>query len=108
MNLWSRKSVMVDSHHSHDNDALTEVEKLESKADTDIQDALKSKRLLFSEPWIRCNQCCYWVEQNMVQVAVLLGLSWACYELCAYFGALVFLGELAWIYSQATEKTSNS
>jgi|GEM_PF-3600291 len=99
---------MADLNNYHNDEPLSDSEKLESKTDTDIQDALETKRLLFSEPWIRCNQCCYWIEQNMIQVAVLLGISWACTELCVYFGALVFMGELFWIYTQATESTFNS
>jgi hypothetical protein len=81
---------------------------LTSETASDIQTALKSHRFLMSEPWIRCNQCCYWIEQNFLQVAVLLSLAWLCTELCVYFGALVFIGELVWVYTKSNENPSNS
>jgi hypothetical protein len=71
------------------------------EAEPDVRNALAMSHALGEERWVKLTHCFCWIERNPIPVALLVGASWACGELCAYFGSCVLLGSLAWMYRQA-------
>jgi hypothetical protein len=85
---------MPDSFHLPD-DFWTESE---ISSDSEIEQAIHLSTHPMNARWLRLATSLWWLERNPILFLILLGTSWACGQLCEYFGFTILLGGFFWIY----------